>query len=163
MLAFFLTLFFLLPPLSIMNPSYRTLDQPLANPGLEGVAQKRKWEAKRKKKSIDSNSSGSGISYDDPIVKATKLRASTAPPSHLPTRILPILPGPKLAQWAACRDEIFNLLKKDEFEIRSLNLLNVNDASREALRVTRIIEIESTKKQSRWKGTIISNMSCASC
>lgn len=99
-----------------MDPSYPILDQALANDGLENTSSKHKWEAMSRKKGSDSSSS-----YDGPIVRIAKYRASTAPRPQLPTRILPILPGPKLAQWAACCDEIVRLLKEEQFEYRSVS------------------------------------------
>ena len=138
-----------------MDITYRTLDQALGNTALESPSLKRKWEAMSKKKSSSSSSSGS--SYDGPIVKIAKFRASTAPLPQLPTKVLPILPGPKLEQWAACRDEISRLLKEEEFDFRSVSILNVKDSSSAAPRATLIIEAESTKEQSRWRELIISS------
>lgn len=134
-----------------MEPSDRTLDQALANIALDGMSLKRKWETMSKKKS-----SSSGSSYDGPIVKVAKFRTSTASMPNLPITTLAILPGPKVTQWAACRDEIFTLLKEEDFEFQSIDILNRKDTS-SAPRATLIIEARSTEQQSRWKETIISS------
>ncbi len=140
-----------------MDASYRTLDQTLANAALESASLQRKWEAMSKKKSSDSSSSGSSSSYDGPTVQFAKFRASTAPLPNLLPNILPISPGPKLAQWAACRDEVLRLLNEEKFGWRSVDMLNLKDASSTALRATIIIEAESTEQQSRWRDIIISS------
>ncbi len=135
-----------------MDASYRNLDQTLESASLQ-----RKWEAMSKKKSSNSGSSGSSSSYDGPIVKFARFRASTAPLPNLLTNILLISPGPKLAQWAACRDEVSRLLNEEKFGWRSVSILNVKDASSTASRATIIIEAESTEQQSRWREIIISS------
>ena len=142
-----------------MDPTYRTLDQALANTAWESTSLKRKWEVMSKKK---SSSSGSDGSYDGPIVKIAKFRASTAslpdfPTSISPISIIPISPGPKLAQWAACRDDISRLLKDEKFDFRSVSILNVKDTSGKPSRATIIIEVESIEQQSQWKEIIISS------
>ncbi len=64
-----------------------------------------------KKKSSDSSSSGSGGSYDGPIVKVAKFRASTAHLPDLLTKNLPILLGPSLrgGQPAVTRSHAFSM------------------------------------------------------
>ena len=136
-----------------MDPSYRTLDQALANTGSESVSLKRKWESLSKKKS----SSGSEDSYDGPIVKVAKFHASSSPLFDLRTSRGPILPGPKLAQWASCRDEISRLLQDDEIDWRSVDILNVESASGRPSRATIFIGVGSTEQQSQWKEIIVSS------
>ena len=74
---------------------------------------------------------------------------------HLPhlclTSILPILPGLKFAQRAACRDEVSRLLNEENIDWRSVNILSVKDASSTASRATLFIEVGSTEQQSRWR------------
>ena len=121
---------------------------------LAGTSLARSWEARSQSKSF---SSGSESSFDGPVVNTAKFYASTEPLLRRPIQSLPVLPGPKLQEWAKCRDAIFRLLQSERFDIRSVTILNRRGFNSTETYPRVIIEAASIQERTRWTEIIISS------